>query len=531
MESLNPTPVGGRGPVGTFLYFLFFPLIITYEFFSEWLASRNWRWFFVSLPALLVGLLVTVGMAQAYFSQDDTLANQYVSRARKAFVAGDHARAEMLYRKAAQHNPSDLAVTFAQGLCLQEMERPNDAMRVIQSLAPLDEGNKESRYLDAHLWLAQAALERKITVEDPLLFAEKHLGAVVGDEPKHIEANRLLTNLAIREQNNAEALRRIPYIVDKYPDTRIIYAQLLDQAGKKEEAREQASACFTHYQNTLLPRTVGDKNRPTAGEWLNFAQAAVLLDRFSNAVMILGEGTKHCDDKNSLRQGIARVYVRWSQRMQADDVPIAQQLELLGEALRIAPDSPMVLQRIAVLIGRDEDADRIAEGLLKRSLAEGTAPAIVHFLLGTRAIESNPKEAISHLEQARRLNGKIPVVLNNLAWVLKNEGDLKAAFEYAKQAVRLQPSSPNFHETLGQVLIKMAEKSNSAEVWRDAIAELEIANRQLKDRVTIHDSLALAYSKVDDESYAEEHRKLAKEIRERLEQNKKEADDATSPAP
>ncbi len=528
MEGMNPAPVGARGPVGTILYFLFFPLIAAYEFFSVWLASRNWRWFFISIPALIVGLLVTVGMAQAYFSQDETLASQYVKRAQKAYVSGDHARAEMLYRKAARHNPRDLAVTFAQGLCLQEMQRPDAAMRAMQSIAPLDEA-EEDRFLDAHLWLAQAALERKITVETPLLFAEQHLGAVIRAQPDHVEANRLLTNLAIREDNKLEALKRIPFIVDKYPDTRIIYAQLLDQAGRKEEARTEASECFNHYQKTLIPRANGDKNRPTAGEWLNFAQAAVLLDRFGSAVYVLGEGMKYSEDKTPLRQGIARVYVRWSQRMQADDVPIAQQLELLGEALRIAPDSPMVLQRIAVLIGRDEQADRIAEDLLKRSLAEGTAPAIVHFLLGTRAIESNPKEAISHLEQARRLNSRIPVVLNNLAWVLKNEGDLKAAHDYATQAVRLQPSSPHFHETLGQVLIKKAELSNSAELWRDAIAALETANKQLKDRLEIHESLALAYTKVGDDSYAEEHRKLAKEIRDRRDENASE--DATSPTP
>ena len=530
MEGMNPAPAGARGPVGAILYFLLFPLIAIYEFFSVWLASRNWRWFFISIPALLVGLMVTVGMAQAYFSQDDTLATQYIERARRAYVSGDHARAEMLYRKAARHSPGDLAVTFAQGLCLQEMQRPDAAMRAMQSIAPLDEA-EEDRFLDAHLWLAQAALERKITVEDPLLFAEQHLGAVLRVRSNHVEANRLLTNLAIREDNRLEALKRIPFIVDKYPDTRIIYAQLLDQAGRKEEARAEAKECVAHYQKTMVPRASGDKDRPTAAEWLNFAQAAVLLDRFGSAVFILREGLKYSDDKTPLRQGIARVYVRWSQRMQADDVPIAQQLELLGEALRIAPDSPMVLQRIAVLIGRDEQADRIAEDLLKRSLAEGTAPAIVHFLLGTRAIESDPKAAISHLEQARRLNNRIPVVLNNLAWVLKNQGDLKAAHEYARQAVRLQPSSPNFRETLGQVLIKKAELSNSAELWRDAIAALETANKQLKDRLEIHESLALAYTKVGDDSYAEEHRKLAKEIRERRAQQKKESEDATSPTP
>lgn len=525
MEGINPAPVG-RGPIGTFFFVVFYPFIIVYEFFGEWLASRNWRWFFVSIPALLVGLLVSVALAQAFFSEDETLALQYVKQAQRAFAKEDYARAQMLYRKAAQRNPGDVEVVFAQGLCYAQMDRMGDAMRTAESVAPLDDGASDKRFLGAHIWLAAAAVERQIEVNQPLAYAEKHLLAVVREQPKHVEANRRLTNLAISQGNNAEALRRIPFIVDKFPDTRIIYAQLLDQAGRKEDAREQASKCLTHYQKTLVPRANGDKNRPTAGEWLNFAQAAVLLDQFNGAITILKNATKVCDDKRPLAQGAARVYVKWSQRLQADDVPVEDQLDLLSAALKIDPHSPIVLQRIAVLIGHNNKADLIAEDLLRRSLAEGKAPAIVHFILGTRLIDTDPKKAISHLEQARRLNGNIPSVLNNLGWVLMSQKDLKSAEKYARQAIRLQPSSPNFHETLGQVLIKKAEQSNNAELWRDAITELEIANKDLKDSLGIHNSLAKAYSQLGDDDYADEHRKLAEEIREKIEQKKKAAAEA-----
>ena len=185
-------------------------------------------------------------------------------------------------------------------------------------------------------------------------------------------------------------------------------------------------------------------------------------------------------------------------------------MELLGEALRIAPDNPAVLERVALLIGRDGGSDAVAEEMLQDALVKGTAPAIVHFLLGTRAAadDKDSEMAETYLKQALLLNPNTPVVLNNLAWVLASRGtekELGDGLKLADQAVKLKPHQPNFRDTRGQIHIKLGN-------WRLGIADLEEAHRKMKDNPEIHKSLALGYEKIGNQELSTRHQKLYGEM-------------------
>lgn len=528
MDAIENTSVA-RSALGTIFHYLLWPVGVVYGFFSEWSSTRNWRWFFVSIPALIVGILVAVGLAQA-FTRNPTLASEYTKRAQQAYNTEDYARAEMLYRKAGQYSEKDLGVTYSQGLCLSKLNRVEDAIRVMGTIAPLEMRKLDGRFPEAHLWFARGLLLKEIPDKDPVGLAEQHLRAILQQKPNHIEAHRILADLALSRGNGAVAIVHLEHVVSKYPKTRIIYAQLLDMSGQKEAAKREASNCFNYYKKTLPPR-VNDKLDPPRGiEWVNWSRSAALLDRFVEARDILKLANKHCDEKKVVRQGIAQTFVRWSNRLDSMGEPsVRQRLELLGEALRIAPDNAQVLQSIALLVGQDEGSDPIAEEMLKKSLATGTAPAIVHFLLGTRAAtEGNPEDAMNYLEQALRLNPNVPVVLNNLAWVLMEKGDIDNALVYAKKAVKLREFHPNFRETLGQILIKKAQKTDEEDIWRDAISELNRALTKMKDRPEIHKSLALAYARIGLKDEADSHQTIEAHLRRQLEEKKKADADATS---
>lgn len=501
-----------RTVFGTIFHFLLWPLFFLGGFFSEWWSTRNWRWFFVSMPALVVGGAVAVGVVRAQWSSDAGLAASYATRAQKAFKAEDYQRAEMMYRKAIKYRPQDASLKFAQAFVLDKMDRTEDAFVLMQSVAPIGEAGPGKRYADAHLWIARSLLVGHVKIDgDPLRLAVAHLKQIVAVSPDHIEAHRLLADLAISERNGDAAIEHISHIVDEYPETRIIYARLLDGANRKADAKTEAARAFDYYTQHIPARLSSKENPPKAADWLNWASSAMILDRFNDAIRILKDATRLCEEKKIIRQGLAGVLVRWTQRLdELEDPNIRQQLELLGEAIKIAPDNPAVLERVALLVGRDEGADAIAEELLHDSLVSGTAPAMVHFLLGTRAASTNadPKVAQSYLEQALKLNPNTPVVLNNLAWVLatRKEPDLDRALKLADQAVKLQPYQPNFRDTRGQIHVQMGN-------WSDGIADLEEALRKLKDKPPIHGALATAYEKIGNAELAALHRKKVEELK------------------
>jgi tetratricopeptide (TPR) repeat protein len=506
-----------RSIIGT----IFAPLFALLRFTADWWATREWRWLAIATPAIVVGSVVLVGFFQTRFASVKGLAAAYTKQAQSAVRAQEYTRAEMLYRKAATHRPRDPQLKFARAIVLDKMDRTPEAYSVMQSIAPLDDEDANS-YGDAHLWIAQALLSKHVTDENPGVLANAHLNAILEKSPEHVEAHRIKTNLAINLGNGSAALKHFPFIVAKYPETRIIYARILEKANQTEEAMRQAKQAKDYYSIRFPERVVGETNPLTLGEWLDWASSSSIQNQFFEAVVILRRASSHVDNKSAIRQALAGVYVRWTKHIDEVNSPnISQQLQLLGQALQIAPDNPQVLERIALLIGRDGDADAIAENMLQDALVNGTAPAVVHFLLGTRAASNGDMEAAkSHLEQARLLNPNTPVVLNNLAWVLAGRGSdqMTTALEYANQAVKLQPYQANFRDTRGQIHIRL-------ENWQEGIADLEEALRKLKGSEQIHTSLAKGYEALGRTDMAALHQTRVKEIQAKKKQTPAEVDD------
>lgn len=493
-----------RPAVGFLWHWLTWPFRQVGQFFSEWTMTRNWRWLLDSVPALVVALGIVVGIVRAQWASDESLAVSYTTRARKAYNENDFHRAEMLYRKAVRFRPNDQALVFDRALLLEKLDNPFEAFRLMESIAALDAGARSLP--KAHLWLARSALNNKALarrVRNRVLFADQHLSAILRQHPDHVEAHRLLAGLAVSLGNGTKAIKHLRPIVEKYPETRIALARLLDASGNDEDARHEATRCFEFYKQTLPGRMADSENPPSAAEWVNWASSAALLDRYPEAAAILVDARKVCEEQDVLRNGLATVFLEWSTWLdRQDDQNLNKQLELLGQAVEVAPNHPQVLGRLGSMLDRGDETPEKVEAILRKILIDGDAPAIVHFLLGTLAAKRNDSEgAESRLQQAKRLNPGTPVVLNNLAWVIgRDEKRVEEALGLVDQAIKLDPYQPNFRETRGQFLIRLGR-------WRDGIADLEIANRSLRNRPAIHKSLAEAYDKIGDKNLAEEHRK------------------------
>ena len=190
---------------------------------------------------------------------------------------------------------------------------------------------------------------------------------------------------------------------------------------------------------------------------------------------------KHAD-------ALINTYIGWYDL--TDKTDVETRTRCLDLALKLKPDHPALIQRCAAFSVITPDAAETGnlENKLNDALANGTAPTIVHIILGTVAARDLEfSKAVVHLEQAQLESPEQPIVNNNLAWVLHQQsqsntdatlasaGDrdalLDRALGHANMAIEGAPRVPEFLETRGQIL---ADQKNYRESIRDLEAALQL---------------------------------------------------------
>ena len=112
----------------------------------------------------------------------------------------------------------------------------------------------------------------------------------------------------------------------------------------------------------------------------------------------------------------------------------------------------------------------------------------VHYALGRHfAATSNPEKAVSaYQREIKNSPDHVPARLG-IAAILA-ETDAASALPYAEEAVKLNPRIPLGHYVLGSLLLHTDQMSR-------AIAELELAERSVKDDPGLYYALARAYAR------------------------------------
>lgn len=146
-------------------------------------------------------------------------------------------------------------------------------------------------------------------------------------------------------------------------------------------------------------------------------------------------------------------------------------------------------------------------GILEAMIADGKSPALAHFALGTVAmVDGNQKDAIWHLKQAFLLDKQIPMVCNNLAWIMAHSDtpDLENAILLSRTAVEKFPNDPEFRDTYGTILAKQGK-------LQESVAEFESLLATISDKGKIHKKLAQIYSRLGQTSLAQMHEERSKQ--------------------
>ncbi len=423
--------------------------ILPLRFVSDWLRTRNYVDLLLGIPAIVAVVLLLVAAAVPASSESAVTVDAAVRMAQRAQAAGDAELAELYLRKAGQAVGGTAEARLQQALLLLSAGQQREAGVIIHDLAPDDQPG----YVLAHQWkIEQAAAELagNLQQQEPsqedlarrselVKYLERQYELIVQAEPRHQRANEQLAQLRLRQGDEAAAAEHLARVVDRNEDLRMLYAELLRKQGDDREATEQAERAIEYHTESLVAGELDD-DRAVAHR-VQLAAALGLLKKFEQAAEALLAGRQDLPEDDRLRDALGKVLLAWSESIEpTDDAKLLQKMELLDQAFQLRPGDVRILARIASLAGIDGEVGEQARMTLKDILASGTAPGIVHFVLGVHAFQQDDvQSAIRHLELANRINPNTPATLNNLAVVVsrQDQPDLEQALELIERAIDL----------------------------------------------------------------------------------------------
>ena len=469
-------------------------VLVPVWFFLDWCFSREWKSLAGGLPAILVGGAALTILLIGRCTSNGNWLNAYGEAAAASLEHKDYVAAELYYRRMALLDDAAPATIYGMALAAASHEDLDRARDLMRQIAP-DNGG----YAPAHLWLAKELLSRaKQLSPQESLAVEQDLVHSLTDGVQSMESHSLLGYLYMSRGDPGRAIPHLEEAVKRRPELMaslaVAYMQHKDDRAAKDAALE-ARDYFAHKTKTEpdVP-----ENR------LQWGLTEVLLQNYEQAVSVLQAGLTS-KDAGKFHDTLAGVYLSWYAATPAkDNDGLAKRMELLKLALDHGPGNPQVLAVLADLSTQDNANADAARAALEEVLANGKAPAIVHAILGTRALQKgDTAKARMHLELANQGDSRMPVVLNNLAWILatQQKPDLEHALALAENARKLS-ADPEISATLGSILFRLGRH-------QQAVKELETATAAFPQRARIHTELAECYDKLGDPDLAKLHRKLA----------------------
>lgn len=474
----------------------------SFQFAFIWLRSRKWTTIWAGLPSVVVLLTTVAVLDYARRSSRADLTQRYQAAAERAFEDEEFEMARDMYQKLLELGGDEKAATYGLALALYELDEQGRALGMLSRLAPTDRFG----YAPAHMWFVDRRLEQDEPLqEQDAIMVRQHLRHVVRNSTQDDE--RALVLLAQLEAFLGEpdnAIDALEQVVERYPNLRQALAALYRSQGRVDAANRQLDDMAVFYEKRI------DANPTDLGSRIMAARARTMLEEYPKAEKLLQSGFKLANDeqKQAMQIALAQFYLAWHDQTEKEN--ITRRLDLIERALILVPNLPAALNRLSQLMQLDDEVEQRGLKLLEQKLAEGHATAGVHMVIGTQALlKGNLEKAKLHFQQAIALNPKMPAVLNNLAWTLANSEDagpedLEEALLLADQAVELLPNVANIRETRGQIYTKL-------ERWEEAITDLEIALRTMRNNPDIHHSLEKCYRALGDDELADEHKRKADE--------------------
>jgi putative PEP-CTERM system TPR-repeat lipoprotein len=336
----------------------------------------------------------------------------------------------------------------------------------------------------ASYYLAHAAQQKGAEGMQPALDA-------LDDDPENVQIRLVVARMYLSERNWQEALDTLNKI-EENADTSATYWNIKGKTllglGGIVEANQHYDKWLEAYPNSkeanlgklLILDSKGDfkQGAELSKEFLTVREDLAI--RMLNVHFLVMSAQTHKAEEafESLPENAKKLPVAQGFRARML-LAEGKSEEALGYAKTVYENIPN--SRNAVLlavnlerVGRKEEAMT----LLMSHSEQFPTDVAVKMMIAERQISSNENAAIATYEKTLKLNPNNFVVLNNLAYLYTQEGRLKEAENYARQAVEQRPDNADAVDTLAQALMKQKKYAEALKFY-DRIINDKMKNDEI----------------------------------------------------
>jgi tetratricopeptide (TPR) repeat protein len=448
--------------------------------------------FLYGLPAL-AGILTTLLVSLVIYINQESVTSRYVTLMQTALQNGDYKLASTLggrlMSESSERKP-ELAYQYA--LALARSGEGAKATSIINSLAP----DKMIGFAPAHHMRAVQASQTlgPTPTEEQLARLRWHLDNCGGTENEQLLL--LWANYYNRIAQPAPAINKMEQAAKLNPAHLITLAQMFKATGNEAGANRT----LEHGKETF--KRIVEKEPLNSLARISLALILAQLSQLDEAEKVLQSGLNISKGPDMMR-AMSDFYLLKFDMTNKKPSGFRETFEYLDRAIRLDANYTPIYDRLIRFYGTldsDEQRDEIIR-LLEEMIVDGKNAATAHFTLGSiLTLSGKSEDSLYHLQKAFLLSPNMPVVCNNIAWLLAmtDATKLDEALQLSQQAVKAVPNSVNFHDTLGTILLLKEENE-------EAILELEFGLEQRNSDKQLHAKLAKAYDAIGKKEIAKMH--------------------------
>lgn len=345
----------------------------------------------------------------------------------------------------------------------------------------------------------------------------------VEKSPDDVAARLMLSQLLLIVGQHEEASAVLRPAIQSHPEMRMMLARLLLKGSNPQEGESLLQVLIAEAEQNVA-------EMPTdLNTHIKLAEAKLAAGKSADVIEQIREFLSKSEMKNfsaspelSTLYGLACVNSfdeKTGYKASADSELLSTQpdsfdenadpesiLNLLAAAYECPSTAYMAIDRLSRLSLSSHPAAPNADAMLRQLRLEGTYGSQILNTLGMHALLLKRfDKARFWLEQANiQTRSQDPMILNNLATaIVRGKGDSDdRALELANQTLALLPDHPDALSTRGEVYVAMKR-------WPDAIADLTQSLKLRQNSAELHRLLEVAYSAMNDQQMAEEHRQRA----------------------
>jgi tetratricopeptide (TPR) repeat protein len=460
------------------------------------LRGGRWKHLLLGLPALLVVVGTSYVFGRTYMNQR-AVAERYYQAALAARDAGDHDKAYLcLERVLAEDSALKKQAQYEMAVLIEDSGQIERAAALFQTLAPDDSVGNPA----AHRRFA-IILSNKMNPNTSIDEIERwhwHLKNAL--DKKSPAMSMAWGRYHLMTGDFKQASEFFESASSEFPQLYQVIGDLNARLGR----REASLGAYTKAVGYL--QTQSQANPADAETRINHAQCLMRLGEFGLARKALLDGKQHAtDDSVAWDTLLSMLHVNYHDLLTSRGAKLTELLGALNAALRFDPNNGAALKRLMSYSKANVEGNVELRRILAGVLATGESSPMAHLAMGNLCwIEGDREQAKFHFGQAQAGADNMPVVLNNLAWVLADDDppDCEQALVLVEQSLKLRPDDPNFLDTRGTIYMKM-------EQWQKALTDLEAALASITDKASVHRKLAEVYDHLGIPEVAEEHRRLS----------------------